>query len=562
MSEMRLTIIDSEQAITGRLHGSVVQRVFAGLAADPATIDDLRRSFGRYAAIPENADPFAGFQPLVSDRPYDAGVMIVEMPARLVVCESSYFVPAWDGRVEFHNGREATRYPIPFSLSHDWQILDELSNWWHVAAERRMERATIPSLEVRDLFYDRLAETLLAAVWKYHDAVPAPSASIQHGSSARHERTSDREWLGPDPAWFTEVHADWLLTPQAELSGRTPREIFLSRRDHILCDVENQAARWSYLREAPPGVARDSWAYRAGGMGAHEFVVHYDLVRALLAECSDRLRQILNAATRDKQLEHLRQFQQEWLHQPREEYGELTPAQVIDRERQRLPCVDTEPAGHLFDDCPVCQMLRQGNFGPAFWFLDGSHMDDHFAFSPYTSREEWLTDRESYQVLTDSIDEESKESGPADAASHPSLPRVEPAGDIDELLPPTATSVWERSFVSPRIFEAGADMATPSMQLVGVGMHLAEVISDLRESDGNGPLIEKLMSSFGDVQQALTGTLRWLLAENVETIRDLLRECADQHPTLVAKCECLRGEFDQLLETLHDGDCGVRPDGS
>ncbi len=45
------------------------------------------------------------------------------------------------------------------------------------------------------------------------------------------------------------------------------------------------------------------------------------------------------------------------------------------------------------DDCPVCRMLGDETdplgMGVGFWHLDGSHMDDEFAFSYCKTQEEW-----------------------------------------------------------------------------------------------------------------------------------------------------------------------------
>ena len=45
------------------------------------------------------------------------------------------------------------------------------------------------------------------------------------------------------------------------------------------------------------------------------------------------------------------------------------------------------------DDCPMCQMFGDETsplgMGVGFWHLDGSHMDDDFAFSSFKTRQEW-----------------------------------------------------------------------------------------------------------------------------------------------------------------------------
>lgn len=42
------------------------------------------------------------------------------------------------------------------------------------------------------------------------------------------------------------------------------------------------------------------------------------------------------------------------------------------------------------EDCYACVMIANDpTMGPGFWHLDGSHMDDDFAFSDFLTREEW-----------------------------------------------------------------------------------------------------------------------------------------------------------------------------
>jgi hypothetical protein len=42
------------------------------------------------------------------------------------------------------------------------------------------------------------------------------------------------------------------------------------------------------------------------------------------------------------------------------------------------------------EDCYTCVMMANDpNMGPGFWHLDGSHMDEDFAFSGFLTLEEW-----------------------------------------------------------------------------------------------------------------------------------------------------------------------------
>src|SRR5262249_54545248 len=66
-----------------------------------------------------------------------------------------------------------------------------------------------------------------------------------------------------------------------------------------------------------------------------------------------------------------------------------TPRSIIDLERARLPMVVSGQEAMHDPDCPCCQMAADMP-GPMFWHLDGSAMDDDFAFDmTHRTRAEW-----------------------------------------------------------------------------------------------------------------------------------------------------------------------------
>ncbi len=58
------------------------------------------------------------------------------------------------------------------------------------------------------------------------------------------------------------------------------------------------------------------------------------------------------------------------------------------------------------EDCDVCQMMadESAGFGPGFWHLDGSHMDDGFAFSPYLTLAEYEEEERRWQEFNAEFD--------------------------------------------------------------------------------------------------------------------------------------------------------------
>ena len=266
----------------------------------------------------------------------------------------------------------------------------------------------------------------------------------------------------------------------------------------------------------PARLDTTSHAFQFGGFGTHELVKYYDLVRELLWSCWERLTELAqspNAAQRPESLARgdflttevprLEQVRDEWLNTPDPECHFRTPRSIIDRERQRLPEGMSGAEAMIDPDCPCCQMLADLP-GPTFWHLDGSGMDwGEFAFDIYRrTREEWEAEQRDYEEFSrrcDARDAERRRLGvdyPADG-QHP------------------AGSVWSRSFSI-----ADSPDVPLGIRLFGIGGHLAELITDLREPPQSGasptgrerldtvapqPLIDQLNRDFGNLREVLTG---------------------------------------------------------
>ena len=192
------------------------------------------------------------------------------------------------------------------------------------------------------------------------------------------------------------IHARWLLTPREDLRGKSPRDVLLAQQDQIDFDLHTRSLQWSLQNEGPPCLDVNSFAYRCAGFGTHEYVVYYDLIRHLIGG----LLNLLPSATIradvqdvDQLISTLEQMKIDWLENPQADLGGRIPAIIIDNERKRLPQALRPRDMIVDDDCPVCQMFGDETsplgMGVGFWHLDGSHMDDEFAFSHYKTRQEW-----------------------------------------------------------------------------------------------------------------------------------------------------------------------------
>jgi hypothetical protein len=83
------------------MHGSRADRAIAALSADPVTLEELEDASARFARPRPNGRFFAKLRPGLCDEPYDAGLVVVDLVARLVVVDSTYSSPGKEGTVEY-----------------------------------------------------------------------------------------------------------------------------------------------------------------------------------------------------------------------------------------------------------------------------------------------------------------------------------------------------------------------------------------------------------------------------------------------------------------------------
>src|SRR5690349_619071 len=118
MSEISLTVRDAEHAICAHVHASRVDCLVAALSADPETIPELESALARYR--PDEAPGFFGrWRAGVDPEPWDAGVCVIDLAARLIVLRSTYSAPGLSGDVTVRDdeGRDVS---IRYHLAEDW----------------------------------------------------------------------------------------------------------------------------------------------------------------------------------------------------------------------------------------------------------------------------------------------------------------------------------------------------------------------------------------------------------------------------------------------------------
>jgi hypothetical protein len=369
MSEVMLNVIDAQRAICGSLHGSVVGTIIAALSAEPETIAELEAAVARFIKPSIEANLFSRFRSGTCQQAWDAGIVFIDLAARIVCAESSYSAPQRDGQVSTHDGAQATEVMIPYRLPDDWRFVSALPEYEGLAQQQREARAAHPPLDLRQVLYNDviafIAEACLAA----------------------------RAAGATDP--IAEIHARWLMTARDDLRGQSPRAVMLAKREFIDFDLHSRELQWSFTGQCPPCLSMDSLAYRFAGFGTHEVVLYYDLMRWLLENCWQRACEEPEM-TIESEMARLERLRDGWFRKPQNDLDGRNPAYVIDCERQRLPMALPASAAVVDEDCALCEMLGETDM-PGFWHLDGCNMDDEFAFSFFRTKAEWEAEQSRWQ---------------------------------------------------------------------------------------------------------------------------------------------------------------------
>ena len=437
MSEVRLNLVDARAVINGTVHGSIADTVIAALSAEPESIAELELALDRFSRF--NYRPFGSFRSGENTEPWDAGIVIVDLAARIIASESSYNQPSAQGEILYHDGKCATDVCLPYRIPEDWLILCSVLDYEARRKSRRAERDRRPRIDIRQVLYGKpLAEFIvnecLAERQRLGSKADLEDTSGRDGSS----KPDNKEYLDSeeDDPTLTKLHCRWLMTPRSDLGNRSPRDVIVEKLSLIDFDLQSRELQWSTLNEGPPPLPRSSQAYLLGGFGTHEYVVYYDLLRYLLRECWNRIsgeksaqpngaspkqppakaqstprkmfqRDVSPRADRaDVSVDWLQEIKGAWLNSPSKELNGRIPIDIIESERRRIPLLSSAK-DFLVDDCPLCQVLADDpglEFGPGFCHFDGSHIDPLFEFSTYLTREEWEAEERKWQKYNEEFE--------------------------------------------------------------------------------------------------------------------------------------------------------------
>jgi len=379
MSEIRLNVIDRQRMIYGSVSEGIADAIIAALSADPETIAELDAALDRFIKPADDPRPFSLFREGVCKESLGGGIIVVDMSAHIVAAESASWTLLAQGQMQYQDGSQSSDTWLLYRAPDDWLFLDSMAEY-EARHEARETEYTLKPLDARAVLYG-----------------PPMMEFLVNGCVAALESKAEEPLAG--------IHADWLMTARADLRGRRPREVILEKKNFIDFDLQFRAMQWSDLGEGPPPLGRETFAYRFGGFGTHEWVIYYDLLRHLLNSCWEQIetKELVEAAAERARLEAVMQA---WLDRPYDDLGHRIPSAVIESDRRRIPMTLTAKQMIIDEDCEVCLMMadESAGFGPGFWHLDGSHMDDGFAFSHYLTLSEYEEEERGRQEFNEEFD--------------------------------------------------------------------------------------------------------------------------------------------------------------
>lgn len=174
---------------------------------------------------------------------------------------------------------------------------------------------------------------------------------------------------------------------------------------------------------------------------------------------------------------------------------------------------------HIVDcDCPICEMMAEGEFGIGFTSIDGHHLelDDEFAFSMIESREDWEAQMEMDAELHAGMNSGRSERKESDEPQDPFAP------------------IWSSCFT---------DEAIPgdTRGMLKMAVMVAELLSDLSDLEASREDIEELKDRFAKYRQSQVATR----TQHAERLKSSLQSLALRYRRLVSKSADLQSRIDE-----------------
>lgn len=507
MSEVRLVIQDQQGAKWGDFHGSTVSRVVAALAAEPETIAELAMALERFEYQGKrllHRGLHCGFR----DDPWDSGIVLIDLPGRLLIAESSYEQFQRSSSVCYHNGSSATNLSIQYLLPADWSIQNSV-DLWPMHIDRRKQRQIALDRKPRQFVYgDCMLEFFLERCFQSDEL---------------------RKWVelendGEAYELCKQFHIEWLFTKQEALGGQSPREYMLDGLEAVDADLWSRQEQWSLSGQCPPSLSIDCFALLNAPFGSQEYYLYNYMLEYILQCCVNRLRASVERGENSSELvgkqDELRVLVTEWLSEPQDEFSGRSAAQIIQMERQRIPQALSREETIIDCDCPLCNLMADLP-GPAFWGLDGSGLPLEYPFTTFKSEEEW-----NELMLEDS---------PSEMPHEPDM-QIQLGSGI-----PGGGNALAATMVAPN---------TALMALLSVGFSLSDLLMKVRDFDPDRQMIHTLNRHFDNVRAVVLehGENLCMIGPVLERFEDSLHDLKETHPELTIDCDEVSTMLANLLE--------------
>ncbi len=166
ITDIRLVIREENHDWSGTIAEDMADRAIAALSVDPVTLSELDAAVERFANRSRPGSFFAGLSAGLCAEPYDSGLVVIDLAARLVVVDSRNLAAERSGYVFYHDGERCTDKELRCHVGDDWHLTDTRDGWQTLAASRRRERAGQGVIDARQVLYGRpMLEYLARETW-------------------------------------------------------------------------------------------------------------------------------------------------------------------------------------------------------------------------------------------------------------------------------------------------------------------------------------------------------------------------------------------------------------
>ncbi len=545
-----VAIFDTEECRFGFLDEDVATTLIAVCSEDPADWCELVACWPRYTtrAVPE----FASHLPIEISNRDEAIAAIQEADCWIVLdliqkrfLSSKVFHPITrNACFAMHTDENGKQHdPLSVNFAPWWELREQVD--MAIIEQPRQSPMVIPRVDRAVLFGQPLIDDLASRVLAI--------ATSKRGKQAFWwEDPGDCSIRNPFYPLTIEVHREWLMSPRADLGGKYPRQMLHGARDWLSNVVHGHRMRFE--RSGAPLVAlpKDVTGYLDGPIGDEEMALYFSLCRELISAAwhwtQDRFGSNLEVSessmepaidiARLQLTEFLAEVKTSWLANPFE--GGSPPAFIIECSRRRVPrgsgleivgMSERQSEQHILDcDCPICNMMADGAFGPSFAHIDGHHLelDDEFAFSMLESREDWEAQQQEYADLSAKWEREKRE-------------RNESVGDsTGETDADDFESAWNSGGSTNEPFPSSLGGESGNLRLAFL---LAEVVGQLQQCSAPDELVQRLNKDFSTYRTSELVDL----PDSSRRLSETLETVANQFPELVARAADFQSQLAERL---------------